>query len=172
MSDDLVVYGDGAFGREISSGLPESHLAFVDSQHLATRERVARARHYWPERDPADFEAYGTTGRRIADRVTGEQLVLEESDPFQVEKPEQSWIAFFVQSGGWLFFCGPVTSMTRRRRGGRGCSQLGQRDPAGLERQAGGHRRGWPASSYESDGGGCDDEADTAMGALSAEVLD
>ena len=58
MSDDLVVYGDGAFGREISSGLPESHLAFVDSQHLATRECVARARHYWPERDPADFEVY------------------------------------------------------------------------------------------------------------------
>ena len=62
---------------------------------------------YWPERSPADFEAYGTTGRKVVDRTTGELYVRVEHDPFQSERPEADLITCFVQNGGWLWFLKP-----------------------------------------------------------------
>lgn len=37
---------------------------------LATEEKVEYARLCWPERDPAEFDAYGTTGQKVVERAT------------------------------------------------------------------------------------------------------
>jgi hypothetical protein len=50
--DDFQICGGAAFGRHLSSGLPDNHLAFVDAHLAASEERVQHARMYWPERSP------------------------------------------------------------------------------------------------------------------------
>jgi len=106
-NDDITIYG-GVYGKELSSGLPENHLAFVDSHMSATAERVAHARHYWPERSSEDFDPIGTTGRKIQDRETGALFTVCGHDPLQAAKPEEDSICAFVVRAGLVFYLKPL----------------------------------------------------------------
>lgn len=100
-------FGLVSWGEKVGGDLPADHLAFLDSHRTATEERVERARAYWRERDPQDFEKYGVTGRRVRDRATGEVFVLVEHDPWATDRPEEEPITCFVQNGGWIHYLRP-----------------------------------------------------------------
>ena len=106
MSDDVQIYG-GAYGRRLSSDKPDNHLADLDSHLAASPDRVKHARRYWQERDAGDFEAVGTTGRRVVDRATGEEYVVVGHDPLQGGEPEKELVEFFLIRAGQLFFLKP-----------------------------------------------------------------
>jgi hypothetical protein len=107
MSDDgFTVYGD-VYGKQLSNDKPPDWLGDVDSHLAATPDRVRLARLHWPERDPGDFDPIGSTGRRIVDRVTGEQFMVCQHDPLQGLDPEQDPTAFFIQNSGQLYFMKP-----------------------------------------------------------------
>jgi len=103
-----MVYGGDIIGMQLDNGLPESHLGFLDSHMAATPERVREARLFWPERDPADFDAYGRTGRKIVDRESGAVYVLAEHDPLQGADQATDTIEFFLVHSDWLWFLKPL----------------------------------------------------------------
>jgi hypothetical protein len=73
--DEIVIYGDGSYGREVKSPFPEGVLAYLQPHEYATPEGLARARELFPEADRSDFDVTETGPDKFlfTDRATGKQ---------------------------------------------------------------------------------------------------
>lgn len=90
----------GAWGEQLDSTQPD----YVDAHRLATEDAIEWARMYWPQVPSESFAMYGTTGRRVTEVATGIVYTTVESDPHQLERPEDSPIEYFTVNSGWIFY--------------------------------------------------------------------
>jgi hypothetical protein len=105
MSDTDFIYADGVFGRELSSGRPEGHLADLDTESLASDERLEVVRSYWPEVHFSDYDVLSE--RLLRHRESGREYRIVGYDPLQSPHPEDDEITGFMVFAGRVVYIAP-----------------------------------------------------------------
>jgi hypothetical protein len=103
MSDDVGIYGGVAYGRQLRPDRPADWLADIDSQWLATPQRLEGARRFWPQVELADFVNVGSPWRPLLrHRETGVEYRLAGHDPLVARDPSKDAVTCFVVHSGQL----------------------------------------------------------------------
>ena len=108
--DDMVIYGDGSYGRVVEDPFPPGTLAYLQPHEYPDAERLERIRSIIPESALSDYDVTEPAqGRPVfTDRATGLQYLRDDSDPLLAPNPRNTGITTFcVDAGGRLHYLRP-----------------------------------------------------------------
>ena len=117
MSEEIQFFPSGSWGMRLEGAQPAGQLGELDYEHRATPEKIEAARELFTEARLADFEAYGSTGRRLRHIESGQVFSVAGDQVLMSRDPRKSGVDCFVVAGDYIWFLRP--------RGWHGNEELG-----------------------------------------------
>jgi hypothetical protein len=92
------------YGRRLDTEFPSGVLAYFDTEHAATPQKIAQAENLFTRASIEDFEQVGETGRKWLHKETQIQYVIEQSQVLMADDPRGLGIDYFVVLGPSIHF--------------------------------------------------------------------